>query len=337
MGQISLPRCPNPRLLAFAVKQQVNDVHHTTIETKAITDSVRSNIRADQIKSWLCYPDPSVNANHARTLRQEGTGTWLLGHETFQSWLSGLCRHLWLHGLAGCGKTVLSATVLDHLGKGSSRLVLSFFFDFSDRTKQTMDGMLRSLAFQLYQSEPGSAGLLDASFQAHRGGRDQPTTKTLEDVVVKMLAIQKKGYIVLDALDESTTRGELLLRMKNMAATYIGHQEIVQLLLDKGAAINAQGGKYTNAFQAASLQGNQAIIQLLLDNGAAINAQGGKYGNALQAASFRGHQEVVQLLLDKGADVNAQGGKFGKAITAASDRGHREIVRLLLDHEPKAI
>jgi ankyrin repeat protein len=44
-------------------------------------------------------------------------------------------------------------------------------------------------------------------------------------------------------------------------------------------------------------------VKLLLDKGADVNAQGGFYGNALQAASCRGHKQVVKLLLDKGADV----------------------------------
>jgi ankyrin repeat protein len=57
------------------------------------------------------------------------------------------------------------------------------------------------------------------------------------------------------------------------------------------------------------LGGHREIIQLLLDKGADVNAQGGEYGNALQAASWGGHQEAVRLLLDNGADVNAQGGK----------------------------
>ncbi|KAI8710877.1 NACHT domain-containing protein [Fusarium sp. LHS14.1] len=192
------------------VQQQIDGVQRTTLATKAAADSIRSDLRTDKIKRWLRPPDPSTNANHARKLRHEGTGAWLLENPVFQEWHLGSRRHLWLNGLAGCGKTVLSTTVLDHLAKGNDRLILSFFFDFSDTTKQTLDGMLRSLAFQLYQGGAASTSLLDASFQAHQDGRDQPATKTLEDLVCKMLAVQKKGSIVLDALDESTTRGELL-------------------------------------------------------------------------------------------------------------------------------
>ncbi|KAK4225293.1 vegetative incompatibility protein HET-E-1 [Podospora fimiseda] len=193
-----------------SVQQQINCVQQTTAATKAAADSIRSDLRTGNIKSWLCPPDSSINANHARKLHHEGTGAWLLEkNPVFREWHAGSRRHLWLNGLAGCGKTVLSATVLDHLAKGDDRLILSFFFDFSDVKKQSLDGMLRSLAFQIYQGGPGSAGLLDASFQAHQKGRDQPVTKTLEDVVCKMLVAQHKVSIVLDALDESATKGEL--------------------------------------------------------------------------------------------------------------------------------
>ncbi|KAJ4034152.1 hypothetical protein NW758_011110 [Fusarium oxysporum] len=200
------------------VQQQIDGVQQTTVATKAVTDSIRSDLRTDMIKRWLCPPDPSTNANHARELRHKGTGAWLLKNPVFQEWYSGSRRHLWLNGLAGCGKTVLSATVLDHLAKGNDRLILSFFFDFGDTTKQTVDGMLRSLAFQLYQNGGGCAGLLNGSFQAHQDGGDQPATKALSDVLFKMLAVQKVS-IVLDALDESTTRGELLLWIKDVVSS----------------------------------------------------------------------------------------------------------------------
>ncbi|KND87255.1 Ankyrin repeat domain-containing protein 17 [Tolypocladium ophioglossoides CBS 100239] len=169
---------------------------------------------------WLCPPDSSTNANRARGLRHEGTGAWLLETSVFQSWKAGSRRHLWLYGLAGCGKTVLSTTILDHLAKANDSSVLSFFFDFGDTTKQTVDAMLRSLASQLYHGGASSAGPLNASFQAHEDGFKQPATKALETV--------KKVYVVLDALDESTTRTELLSWIRDMASKPgLGH---VQLL-----------------------------------------------------------------------------------------------------------
>jgi hypothetical protein len=37
-----------------------------------------------------------------------------------------------------------------------------------------------------------------------------------------------------------------------------------------------------------------------------VNAQGGRYGNALQAAAVKKHQTIVQLLLEKGAIQSEQ-------------------------------
>jgi hypothetical protein len=88
----------------------------------------------------------------------------------------------------------------------------------------------------------------------------------------------------------------------------------LELLLSKGADVNAQGGQHGNALQAASLGGHDKVVELLLSKGADVNAQGGQYGNALQAASLGGHDKVVELLLSKGADVNAQGGEYGNAL-----------------------
>jgi ankyrin repeat protein len=44
-------------------------------------------------------------------------------------------------------------------------------------------------------------------------------------------------------------------------------------------------------------------VQLLLEKGADVNSQGGVYGDALQAAYTYGDKEVVQLLLEKGAEM----------------------------------
>ena len=52
---------------------------------------------------------------------------------------------------------------------------------------------------------------------------------------------------------------------------------------------------------AASYGGNYLVVQILLDDGADVNAQGGQCGNALRAASLFHYNEIERLLLERGA------------------------------------
>ncbi|KAF9067409.1 ankyrin repeat-containing domain protein [Rhodocollybia butyracea] len=117
------------------------------------------------------------------------------------------------------------------------------------------------------------------------------------------------------------------------AACLRGNKEMVQLLLEHEADVNAQGGEHGNALQAASIEGNKDIVQLLLEHEADLNAQGGHYGNALQAACLIGNKDIVQLLLEHEADVSAQGGQYGNALQAASFEANEDIIQLLLEHK----
>ncbi|KAF5240077.1 hypothetical protein FOXYS1_15472, partial [Fusarium oxysporum] len=94
---------------------------------------------------------------------------------------------------------------------------------------------------------------------------------------------------------------------------------------------NEPGPPRASRLYYACLAGLTGAARDLMTEGADVNAQGGQYGNALQAASFGGHLQIVQSLLDKGADVNMQGGHFGNALQAASYRGHLQIVQTLWD------
>ncbi|KAF8208286.1 ankyrin repeat-containing domain protein [Mycena galopus ATCC 62051] len=58
----------------------------------------------------------------------------------------------------------------------------------------------------------------------------------------------------------------------------------------------------STALQAASAMGNEEMVRLLVESGADVNIKEGKYGTALQGASSRGHHKVVHFLLDNGAD-----------------------------------
>ena len=143
----------------------------------------------------------------------------------------------------------------------------------------------------------------------------------------------------------------------------VGRREhqIVQLLLDQGADINAQSGRYDNALSmaihngddrmvqilfdrgadiktksnyssavwAASLKNNDKVVQILLNEEVDINVRSENYGTALKAASLKGHEKLVQMLFDQGVDINAQ--NYGNALQEASFHGHDNVVQMLLD------
>lgn len=156
-------------------------------------------------------------------------------------------------------------------------------------------------------------------------------------------------------IQEKDEEGETPLH----CAALRGHKQVVQWLLERAGdidprslcihndgqerparshkelrlsqVVNAQGGWYGHALQAASAMGHKDIVKLLLDNGADINAHGGMHGSALQAASVMGHKNIVELLLDRSADIYAQGGLYGSSLNAAAYNGHLELLRLLIE------
>ena len=79
------------------------------------------------------------------------------------------------------------------------------------------------------------------------------------------------------------------------------------------------------------------MVRLLLAHGADINARGGKYETALQAAAARGRLEVVKLLIERGADPMVEGGKFGSPLKAAlgGKRRHYHVANYLRRHLAK--
>jgi ankyrin repeat protein len=151
---------------------------------------------------------------------------------------------------------------------------------------------------------------------------------------IRLAALNNHSKVLkhfLDKTKEKTDAKDEAGRTALYWASDMGHDKVVEMLLERGADINALGGYYGNALQAASAGGNDKVVQMLLDKGADINAHGGHYGNALQAASAGGHYKVLQALLDRGADVNALGGQYGSALHAASYGCHYGVAQLLLD------
>ncbi|KAK1067825.1 hypothetical protein LTR12_007627 [Friedmanniomyces endolithicus] len=185
-----------------------------------------TNTQRDKTHQWPSPPDPSTNHNKALQQRHAGTGHWFVKGETFSSFKDGTVPILWLHGIPGCGKTVLSSTIIEDLrvssGTTATALLLYFYFDFNDQRKQTFDSVLRSLVCQMAHQSDGGFEQLD-----HLNRNRQPSSQELSQILEKMLNGGDHVTIVLDALDECTTRDELLKWIQQLMASEIGSLKMV--------------------------------------------------------------------------------------------------------------
>lgn len=88
-----------------------------------------------------------------------------------------------------------------------------------------------------------------------------------------------------------------------MKAASVGSLSMVEILLSKGAAVNAKREDGTTALIFAASGGHLAVVQKLLTAGADIHARNTEQG-ALGASLLQGHREVAEFLWSAGAQLN---------------------------------
>ncbi|OCK96816.1 uncharacterized protein K441DRAFT_656827 [Cenococcum geophilum 1.58] len=193
-------------LLTF-VKKDVNEMRCDVEDVRNTVQDLTFEQRREKIERWLSLSDPSINYNKALQQRQEGTGLWFLRSDAFAKWKIQRNSFIWLYGIPGCGKTILSSTIIEHLKRSLPRQpLLYFYFDFNDTGKQTLDRMVRSLISQLYCKYKDTWKQLDSLFSSCGDGCRQPSCESLCGVLLQIIEQVKEVWVVLDALDECYTR-----------------------------------------------------------------------------------------------------------------------------------
>ncbi|THV82876.1 Pfs, NACHT and ankyrin domain protein [Aureobasidium pullulans] len=180
----------------------LNDVAQTVDETQA-------DATYHKVLGWLSAPDYFTNYHEALEQRQEGTGLWFIQGKAFQRWKEDPHVFTWLHGLSGCGKTVLSSAIIEALKQENTAActVLYFFFDFRNPNKQSLDGLLRSLITQLYQQVPNTRLRL---VKIWRSQTEEIQRLDYSTIFETMACHAGRVRIILDAIDEAPSRRHLL-------------------------------------------------------------------------------------------------------------------------------
>ncbi|OCL01600.1 hypothetical protein AOQ84DRAFT_383587, partial [Glonium stellatum] len=174
---------------------------------KILRDEERQKIRL--LRRILNY-DYTNSLRQARALRCEGTCHWLLDKPEFRGWMEQTGpKHLWCYGIPGCGKTVLTGSVVDHLKTTFSAkddtVIIYYFFDFTNNKSLHISTFLRCILHQAARLDslpPNSQRRLEALF-TDQVGQAEPDTDEVMKLFMHFYQKFKNAFILIDGLDEA--------------------------------------------------------------------------------------------------------------------------------------
>ncbi|KAH7378027.1 hypothetical protein BKA64DRAFT_714528 [Cadophora sp. MPI-SDFR-AT-0126] len=195
------------------------DIKDLKASSKEIKRSILSAQRND-LCNWLVLTDPSPLHNRARRLYEPGTGSWMLRTAEWNDWLAGRNGHVWIHGIPGAGKTILASWLIEEAQKhctqirSQSSICVYYYCYFGHNQDETM-AFLRWVISQLLRHTETVPAIVDNLFK--RGG--EPSIAELLDSLEMVLRVWSVVYLVIDAIDESNPRQDLLQTIRDLATS----------------------------------------------------------------------------------------------------------------------
>ena len=153
--------------------------------------------------------------------RVPGTCQWFLGNEKYKKWIENTSSDLlWVTADPGCGKSVLSKSLIDHEFRTlSPSITCHFFFKDDNADQKSATKAVCALLHQILDICNDSASLQKALnvFRSH-GSQMSQSFHILWDLLLDIAGVATASQIlcVLDALDECEENGkEMLIRSLN--------------------------------------------------------------------------------------------------------------------------
>ncbi len=151
--------------------------------------------------------DPNDDLDFFIDRRLVGSCVWVLEYEIFAAFLkcdSKKSQILWCTGRPGCGKSVLSSFIIQHLIDNNLRVAF-YFLRFGDHLKNNISVLLVSIAYQIAAALPEYRRRLVRLFD--EGLSVQKCTPRLlwQKLFVSTLfkiSLEEPLYLVIDGLDE---------------------------------------------------------------------------------------------------------------------------------------
>lgn len=143
------------------------------------------------------------------------------------------------------------------------------------------------------------------------------------------MRVDEQGQVLLNK------SGRPSLATALIAASAAGKDEVVKLLLEKGAKPDLKNREVGTALLAAAGNGQIETVKILLEKAKSVNDPDGRGKTALMhVASKPGSVEVVKLLIAKGADLNLKDRIGNTAFDLARQAQQQEVESLLKQSMP---
>lgn len=129
------------------VRQILQEIEALHVDRQ--TEKFKSTLR------WLSSLIMEDKHEDNLSLSLPGSGSWFLEHPEFQQWVNAKDRTtLWCPGDPGSGKTIMAATIIEHITKSftdddDDSIVIFTFCDYKDSVIQTALELLANLSKQL--------------------------------------------------------------------------------------------------------------------------------------------------------------------------------------------
>jgi len=137
------------------------------------------------------------------------------------------------------------------------------------------------------------------------------------------------GVPVVDLDSETDSNHDTALTL----ACAGGHEELVTLLLSRGADNEHRDKKGFTPLILAATAGHDKVVEILLNHGADIEAQSERTKDTpLSLACSGGRYEVVEILLSRGANKEHRNVSDYTPLSLAASGGYTNIIKLLLAH-----
>ncbi|RPA71140.1 hypothetical protein BJ508DRAFT_245542 [Ascobolus immersus RN42] len=166
-----------------------------------------------RIEDWLSVLDYTATQNSKVINRATGTGTWVLRDPRYERWKNSGTEAscLWCCGVPGVGKSFITSVIIEDLEAASrSRKNIAVAYIYCDYKNQEPDAKdyLGCILKQLLQRKRSVPDEVKASFAKHHQGKSQrPHISEVVHLLQKVAETFSRVYVVIDALDESVTRG----------------------------------------------------------------------------------------------------------------------------------